>query len=134
MNAKYLRSKATASRLIKANGAKFQMKRLVAGATPTDPVEGTVAEDVEQLQDIWAVILPPSSGRDSFLDQFKGEGGVLDLSKIKSILISTEGLLWNPEPLQRVFYRGEWWQYEMAKGLDPDGETDILFKGYLRRV
>lgn len=134
MNAKYLRSKATAARLIKANGAKFQMKRLVAGAQPDDPVEGTVAENVEQVQDIFAVILPPASSRDSFLDQFKGEGGILDLSRIRSILISSEGLQWNPEPLQRVLYRGEWWQFEMPMGLDPDGETDILFKGYIRRV
>lgn len=132
MNAKYLRSQATASRLIKANGAKFQMSRVVPGVV--DEVEGSIGAATTQTQDIFAVILPPASSRDSYLDQFRGEGGVLDLSRVKSILISKEGLQWNPEPLHRVLYRGEWWLYENASGLDPDGETDILFKGYLRKA
>lgn len=128
MNAKYLRAQATASRLIKANGAKFQMSRVVPGVV--DEVEGSIGAATTQTQDIFAVILPPSGN----LDRFKGEGGVLDLDGLRKILISKEGLQWNPEPLQRVLYRGEWWLYEESMELGPDGETDILFKGYLRKA
>lgn len=126
MNVKYQRNKATASRLIRNNGAKFQMKRAIV---VTDPVEGNTSHD--EFQDIFAVILPPQSGD---LDTYLGQMGTLDLSQVRAILISTQGLKWNPLPLHRVFYRGEWWQYEQSSGLDPDGETDILFQGFIRRV
>ncbi len=129
MNVKYLRSRATASRLIKANGAKTQMRRYIL---TEDPVEGNV--EVPETQDIIAVILPPTSNRDDFLDHFGGQMGSLDLSQVRSILISVEGLKWNPKSLERILYRGEWWQFDMSMGLDPDGETDILFTGYIRRV
>lgn len=129
MNAKYLRNQATASRLIKSNGAKFEMKRMVI---TEDPVEGNTS--TPDFQDIFAVILPPLSGRDSFLDQYMGTHGILDISQVRSILISVEGLKWSPEPLSRIKYRDEWWLFDMSMGLDPDGETDILFQGYIRRA
>lgn len=130
MNAKYIRSRATASRLIKANGAKFKWRAIRHGEF--DPVTETTIGETTEYQDVWAVILPPNfKGQE---DRFAGENGTLDLSKIRSILISVEGIKFNPAPLHQILYRNEWWLYEDSKGLDPDGETDILFKGFIRRT
>lgn len=127
MNIKYLRNKATAERLIRNNGAKFQWRKVEQGAF--DPVTEEAVETITP-QTVWAVILPPSGNP----DQYKGENGVLDLSKVRKIIISTQALVYVPEPLHQIFYKGEWWTYENNTDLAPDGETDILFKGLIRRT
>ena len=132
MNVKYLRNRATAERLIRNNGAKFPWRKVEQGAF--DPVTEEAVETVTP-QTVWAVILPP--GGDPFsskVDQYKGENGVLDLSKVRKIIVSTQALEYNPEPLHQIFYKGEWWTYENNTDLAPDGVTDILFKGLIRRT
>lgn len=145
MNAKYLRLKATAERLIRENGIKTQIKKEVGGvdkvtgkkvpgyqeANYTDP--GMVDGSGLYLQDVTVVFLPAGSG-DAQLDQFREENGVLDLSRIKKVLISTEGLKWEPDSLTLVKYNGEWWKLYSSGVIDPDSEVRVLYKGYIRRV
>lgn len=130
MNVKYLRSKATAERLIRKNGAQFDWRG--QDGTEIDPVTELPVEGSEErpTQKVWAVILPPNGNP----DQYRGENGVLDLSRVRKIIVSTQGLKFNPEPLHQVFYREEWWTYENNMDLAPDGETDVLFKGLIRRT
>ena len=127
MNVKYLRSRATAERLIRNNGDRFSWRKVERGAI--DPVTEESAETVTP-QTVWAVVLPPTGNP----DQYKGEDGVLDLSRVRRIIVSTQGLLYNPDPLHQVLYKGEWWTYENFTDLAPDGVTDILFKGLIRRT
>lgn len=130
MNVKYLRSKATAERLIRNNGDKFSWRK----STPVeiDPVteEPVVGQEPYMTQTVWAVILPPNGDP----DQYKGDNGVIDLSKVRKVIVSTQGLQYSPEPLHQVFYKDEWWTYENSTDLAPDGVTDILFKGLIRRT
>lgn len=127
MNVKYLRSRATAERLIRNNGDRFSWRKVERG--PIDPVTEESVETVTP-QTVWAVVLPPTGNP----DQYKGEDGVLDLSRVRRIMVSTQGLLYNPDPLHQVLYKGEWWTYENFTDLAPDGVTDILFKGLIRRT
>lgn len=130
MNAKYIRMRATADRLIRSNGAKFSLKRVVSSGF--DPVtEESVT--VEESQDGYMVMLLAKAGAPGKYDQFKGDDGSLDFNKIRDYLLSTQGLTWIPKQFDKVMYRGEWWTFETIQGLDPDGETDILYKGTIRR-
>lgn len=131
MNVKYLRNRATASRLIKKNGAKFRMMRETG--TEPDPVTGE-GELVQEFQDVWMVVLPPKTGSmDGRYERFRGTDGTIDFSVLKDCLLSTEKLIWRPMPLEKVMVKGEWWTLETIQALDPDGETDIFYKGVLRR-
>ena len=132
MNVKYIRSRALAERLIRTNGAKFKMRR-ETGSAP-DPVTG-VENQSEEFQDVWMVMLPPRSAPgDQKYEAFRGADGTLDFSVLKDYLLSTEKLAWRPMPLERVMLKNEWWTIETLQTLDPDGETDIFYKGILRRV
>lgn len=131
MNVKYLRNRATASRLIKNNGEKFRMMRETG--TEPDPVTGE-GELVQEFQDVWMVVLPPKSASgDQKYEVFRGRDGTLDFSVLKDYLLSTEKLVWRPMPLEKVMVKGEWWTLETIQALDPDGQTDIFYKGVLRR-
>lgn len=129
MNVKYLRNRATAERLIRNNGGQFPWRKVEQGVF--DPVTEEAPETITP-QTVWAVILPPKFKGDE--DQYKGENGVLDLSKVRMVIISTQSLIYKPEPLHQILYKGEWWTYENNTDLAPDGETDILFKGLIRRT
>lgn len=132
-NIKYIRNRATAERLIRNNGDKFQLKRETAGTF--DPVTEETTDPVVETQDVIMVILPPKTGAiDGRYERFRGENGTLDFSVLKEYLMSTEKLLWRPQALEKVFLKGEWWNLETIQALDPDGATDIFYKGILRRV
>lgn len=131
MNAKYLRAVATAKRLIKNNGAQFQWRRVTK---VRDPLEETETEEV-LTQTVWAVVLPPANDPfSSKIDQYVGPDGVLNLSKVRKVLISPEGNTFKPTPQDQMFHQGEWWTFEQSSELAPDGETDIMFKGTIRRT
>lgn len=131
MNAKFIRMRATAARLIKENGAKTQVKRANENI---DPVTGLPDGPEELVQDAFIVFLPAGTSGDAQLDQFRDSDGVLDLEKLKKVLISTEGLKWEPGAGDLVLYRGDWWNFYGAGKIDPDAETDIVYKGYIRSV
>jgi len=128
MNAKYIRNRRTAERLIRENGASFDWRKTTE--VVIDPVTEEPVGEPYLLQKVWAVILPPNGNP----DQYRGDNGTLDLSKVRRVLVSTQGLKYNPEPLHQIFYKGEWWLFENSSELAPDGETDILFKGLIRRA
>lgn len=129
---KYLRLQSTTSRLIKANGAQYTIRKKT---TVSDPIEGTVDETVETTQ-AYAVVLPPASQVKSLpvLEYLKQEGGVLTLSSINNILIAVEGLSFNLEPMQEIMHEGEWKILEFITPLKLDGSTVVLYKGFIRRV
>lgn len=132
-NAKYIRNRATAERLIRNNGAIFQVKRETGGVR--DPVTEITPDPVVETQDVWMVVLPPKTGAvDARYERFRGTNGTIDFSVLKDYLLSTEKLLWRPLPLEKVLIKGEWWNLETIQTLDPDGQTDIFYKGILRRV
>lgn len=132
-NAKYIRSRATAERLIKSNGDKFPLRRETEASV--DPVTEEPIDPVVMDQDARMVILPPKTGAvDNRYERFRGENGVIDFSVLKDYLLSTQNLLWKPQPLDKVYYRAEWWTLETLQALDPDGATDIFYKGILRRA
>lgn len=132
-NAKYIRNRVTAERLIRNNGDKFPLRRETEASI--DPVTEEPVDPEILNQDVWMVILPPKTGAvDARYERFRGENGTIDFSVLKDYLLSTQGLLWKPEPLDKVYYRSEWWTLESIQSLDPDGATDIFYKGILRRA
>lgn len=132
-NAKYIRNRATAQRLIRNNGDLFPLKRETEASI--DPVTEEPTDPEILNQDAWMVILPPKTGAiDARYERFRGENGIIDFSVLKEYLLSTQDLSWRPMPLDKVLYRSEWWIIETLQTLDPDGATDILYKGILRRA
>lgn len=131
MNVKYLRMRATAQRLIRENGAQKNFRRIQEGGynENTDSYDDPTYSD----QKLWCVVLPPKYKGEEQL--FGGEtGGILDYSSVKNILISNENQVFEPESLDEFEYKpGEWWTLDQVSGLDPDSETNILFKGIIRR-
>lgn len=132
-NAKYIRNRATAERLIRNNGALLALKRETDGGI--DPVTEEPTDPVVLNQNAWMVVLPPKTGAiDARYERFRGDNGTIDFSVLKDYLLSTQDLQWRPLPLDFVMIKGEWWRLETLQTLDPDGETDIFYKGILRRV
>jgi len=129
--ANYIRNRATAERMIRQNGTTTQNQRQ---NNNVDPVTGKPVGPAEEEQDIYIVFLPAGTSGDAQLDQFKDSDGVLNLERLRKVLISTQGLQWNPEQGQLIKYQDEWWNYYGVGSLDPDGKTIILFKGYIRRI
>ena len=127
--ANYLRNRATAERLIRQNGTKSQMKK----PGSIDKITGK-PNGVDTEQNIFVVFLMPGTSGDAQLDQFRGDDGSLDLLRLKKVLVSTEGLQWEPDSTCLIKYEGEWWKYYGVSVLDPDGKTKIFYKGYIQRV
>lgn len=126
----YLRSRATAERLIRTNGGKTQLSK--PGNT-VDKITGKPT-GAPLTQNIFIVFLPPGTSQ-ADMDQYKEAlGGVLDLTKIKKVLISMEGLQWEPDNTCLVTYDSEEWKLYAQSVLDPDGKTKIFYKGFIRRV
>lgn len=126
---KYLRMQATAARLIRENGAAYTMRRETGGTK--DPIEGTTIGGTPETQTIQAVVLPPKSEKS---EKYKEADGSLNLSKVNDILISAQGLTWRPQSLEEIQYQGEWWTLHDLSPLAPDGATDIIYKGFIRRT
>lgn len=127
----YLRSQATASRLIRTNGGKTRITK------PNNTVDKITGKPVgaPQVTDAFVVFLLAGTSGDAQLDQIKADqGGTLDLEKIKKVLISMEGLQFNPDNTCTVTYDSEEWKLYAQGVLDPDGKTKIFYKGYIRRV
>lgn len=145
MNASYLRARKTAERLIRRQGCKVNLKKesggvdkvtgkRVLGYSIPDYIDpGAIEGSGLRLQEAFALILP-AGGSESQLDQFKDENGTLDLSKIRKVLISPEGLSWNPDSSTLLEFDGVWWKLYSSGSINPDGDTDIVYKGYIRRV
>lgn len=130
MNVKYLRMRATAQRLIRENGTKVNLRRLQQGEY--DKETDSYPEPTYLEQALWCVVLPPKyKGQEQL---FSGEtGGILDYSSVKNVLLSTQDMKFVPESLDDFQYKGEWWKLDQLSSLDPDAETDILYKGIIRR-
>lgn len=128
--ANYLRNRRTAEKLIKANGTQSQMKK---STSVLDKITGKTTV-TEITQNIFVVFLMPGTSGDAQLDQFRELDGTLDLIKLKKVLVSTEGLQWEPDPTCHIRYNNEWWKYYGVSVLDPDGQTKIFYKGYIQRV
>lgn len=131
MNVKYLRMRATAQRLIRENGALKNFRRINQGEY--DEATDSYPEPTYLSQKLHCVVLPPKyKGQEQL---FAGEtGGILDYSSVKNILISNENQVFEPDSLDEFEYKpGEWWTLDQVSGLDPDSETNILFKGIIRR-
>lgn len=127
----YLRNRATAERLIRQNGTKSQLQQPATGGI--DKITGKPTGAPEKTQDIYVVFLPPGTSQ-SDMDMYKASGADLDLSKVKKVLISTEGLQWEPDATCFVMYDSEWWKLYANLVLDPDGKTKIFYKGFIRRI
>lgn len=127
----YLRSQATASRLIRTNGGKTQITK---PNNTVDKITGKPA-GAPLVTDAFVVFLLAGTSGDAQLDQIKADqGGTLDLEKIKKVLISMEGLQFNPDNTCTVTYDSEEWKLYAQGVLDPDGKTKIFYKGYIRRI
>lgn len=131
MNASFIRAKNSAHRMIRKNGALLVWTR--PGREDFDDVTGEPIPGTGELtQSLWTVILPPKyKGQE---DQYKGEDGTLDLSKVRNVLVSTIGMGWTLKDLDRVTINGEQWVFRQATDLEPDAQTLILVKGILWRM
>lgn len=131
---KFIRLRATATKLIKNNGAMYDFKREVPDVV--DPIEGTTP-GVPLETNLPAVILPPKkqgAAGQAFADVYKGEDGIVNLSKVNDILFSSEGSEWIPTSEDKILYQGEWWTLKGVTPVIPDGQTHVLHKGIIRRV
>lgn len=129
MSLKTIRYRNTATRLIRDNGAIFQMRRTTDDVVDDDL--GTVEPGEVQTQDVIAVILP--TGSDTDAQMFLARNSNLTLTDSRKILIANQGLLWDPMPLEEFLFRGEWWVYDPNSTIDPEGDVKVLFKGYIRK-
>lgn len=134
MNAAFIRAKNSAHRMIKKNGVELRWSR--PGRQETDEVTGLPTGGTPELiQMLWTVVLPPGNNPwDNKMDLYRGEDGTLELSKVRRVLISTVGMGFNLEDLDRVTINGETWIFTQASELSPDTETLILKKGIIRRL
>lgn len=130
---KFIRLQATATRLIKENGALYPMRRFTGGVE--DKVEGEITGAVEENQDVYMVVLPPSSSVKSMpVLKFMGENGVLVESAVNNCLIAAGGLTYPIGPGYEIQHEGEWKKLTAVTPLKPDGTTVVLYKGFIERV